>query len=127
MSSVDDLLLWDRNFYENRLGKGTLLKEMHTPGTLNSGKQTNYALGFILGAYRGLSTVYHDGDVLGYRTSIVRFPEQRFTVVCLCNVSSANPLNLSRRVADVFLEEDLQPSTVVGQPGSTAPGFDPAA
>ena len=39
MSNVDDLLLWDRNFYQNRLGKGTLLKEMQTRGVLNSGKQ----------------------------------------------------------------------------------------
>ena len=30
MSSLDDLLLWDRNFYGNRLGKGTLLPELQT-------------------------------------------------------------------------------------------------
>jgi hypothetical protein len=37
MSTVDDLLLWDRNFYANRLGKGTLVQEMQTPGVLNNG------------------------------------------------------------------------------------------
>jgi hypothetical protein len=40
MSSVDDLLLWDRNFCQNRLGKGTLLKEMQTRGFLNNGSET---------------------------------------------------------------------------------------
>src|SRR5437879_13323435 len=30
MSSVEDLLLWDRNFYENTLGTRTLLKEPKT-------------------------------------------------------------------------------------------------
>ena len=39
MSSVDDLLLWDRNFYENKLGKGTLLKEMQTTGVFNNGAE----------------------------------------------------------------------------------------
>jgi len=108
MSSVDDLLLWDRNFYENRLGKGTLLKEMQTRGVLNSGKQISYALGLALGNYRALPIVEHGGGLFGYRTEILRFPEQRFTVVCLCNLSSANPASLSRNVADVYLEKDLQ-------------------
>jgi hypothetical protein len=124
MSTVDDLLLWDGNFYENRLGKGTLLKEMLAPAKLNNGKQVSYALGLKVGTYRGLSTVYHDGDVLGYHTSILRFPEQRFTVLCLCNVS-AGPLNRSYRVADVLLEKDLRPSTVANQTANAALGLNP--
>jgi CubicO group peptidase (beta-lactamase class C family) len=108
MSNVDDLLLWDRNFYTNGLGKGTLLKELQTPGVLNSGKQIGYALGLELGSYRGLSIVEHDGELYGYRTEILRFPEQRFTVVCLCNVASANPSGIARKVADIYLEKNLK-------------------
>jgi hypothetical protein len=112
MSSVDDLFLWDRNFYKNRLGKGTLLKEMQTRGVLNSGKQISYALGLTLGEYGGLPIVEHGGALFGYRTEILRFPEQRLTVVCLCNLSSADPARLSRQVADVYLKKHLTPSTV---------------
>jgi CubicO group peptidase (beta-lactamase class C family) len=108
MSSVDDLLLWDRNFYQNRLGKGTLLNEMQTRGELNNSSQIDYALGLELGKYRGLPTVEHGGDLFGYRTEILRFPGQRFTVVCLCNLSSVPPDILSREVADIFLEQNLQ-------------------
>lgn len=119
MSSVDDLLLWDRNFYHNRLGKGTLVKEMQTRGVLNNGKQISYALGLDLGTYHGLPVVEHDGALFGYRTEILRFPEQRFTVVCLCNLSSADPDGLSRKVADVYLAKDLQAlSTPLEQPGA---------
>jgi CubicO group peptidase (beta-lactamase class C family) len=107
MSTVDDLLLWDNNFYGNRLGKGTLLKEMQTRGVLNNGNKTDYALGLELSSYRGLPIVEHSGGLFGYRTAILRFPEQRFTVVCLCNVSSAAPGNLSREVAKVYLESSL--------------------
>jgi CubicO group peptidase (beta-lactamase class C family) len=109
MTSVDDLLLWDRNFYKNRLGKGTLLTEMESRGVLNNGKQIGYALGLEMGAYRGLPIVEHDGELLGYRTDILRFPEERFTVVCLCNVSSADTNSLARAVADVYLAKSLQP------------------
>jgi CubicO group peptidase (beta-lactamase class C family) len=108
MSNVDDLLLWDRNFYNNKLGRGTLLKEMETPGALNDNKQISYALGLELGMYRGLRIVEHNGALFGYRTEILRFPEQRFTVVCLCNLSSVSVGNVSRTVADVYLAEKMQ-------------------
>jgi CubicO group peptidase (beta-lactamase class C family) len=109
MSSVDDLLLWDRNFYDNKLGKGTLLKEMQTEGVLNNGKQIEYALGLFMSNHRGLPIVAHDGANFGYRTSMVRFPQQKFSVVCLCNLATSNPSRLAYEVADVYLEGQLAP------------------
>ena len=107
-SSVDDLLAWDRNFYDNRLGKGTLVKELETPGVFNNGKTNSYALGLELSTYRGLPVVEHSGALYGYRTEILRFPQQRFTVLCLCNLANANVTGLSRRVADVYLAGNLK-------------------
>jgi CubicO group peptidase (beta-lactamase class C family) len=104
MSSVEDLLLWDRNFYENKLGKGTLLKELQTPGVLNSGKTIEYALGLFLSTYRGLPVVGHSGALFGYRTEILRFPEQKFSVICLCNLATANPSRLANQIADIYLD-----------------------
>jgi len=110
MSSVDDLLLWDKNFYDNRLGRGTLLKEMLTRGTLNNGKQIDYALGLQIGSYHGLPTIEHGGALFGYRTEILRFPEQHFSVICLCNLANANASGLSRGVADVYLKTAAPPA-----------------
>lgn len=115
LSNVEDLLLWDRNFYQNRLGKGTLAKEMLRPALLNSGQKINYALGLELGMYRGLATVEHAGSFPGYAADVLRFPGQRFTVICLCNLSNVQPLTLSRKIADVYLEQVLtqtEPSTI---------------
>lgn len=109
MSSVDDLLLWDQNFYKNRLGDSSFLREMQTRGVLNDGSQINYALGLEIGSYRGLAVVEHNGGLMGYRTEILRFPEQRFTVLCLCNLANADPTALAHRVADIYLEKSLQP------------------
>jgi CubicO group peptidase (beta-lactamase class C family) len=126
MSTVEDLLLWDRNFYENKLGKGTLLNEMQTLGVLNNGKKIRYALGLDVSTYRGLPIVEHDGALFGYRTAILRFPEQRFTVVCLCNVSSADGASLGRKVADVYLEKYLQAEESALQPTSAGSFPDPS-
>ncbi len=103
MSSVDDMLLWDRNFYHNQLGSGTLLRELQTRGILNNGKIISYALGLVVSQYNGLPVVEHGGALFGYRTEILRFPEQRFSVICLCNLSSADPGAKARRIADIYL------------------------
>ncbi|HEX8836102.1 MAG TPA: serine hydrolase domain-containing protein [Candidatus Acidoferrum sp.] len=109
MSSVDDHQLWDRNFYDNKLGKGTLLKEMQTQGVLNNGKQIQYALGLFISKYRGLPIVAHDGANFGYRTMLLRFPQQRLSVICLCNLGTSNPIRLSYQVADLYLGGQLAP------------------
>lgn len=109
MSNVGDLLLWDQNFYSGKIGKGTLRKELETPGTLNNGKQINYGLGLWLGEYRGLRTVEHSGGTFGYRTELLRFPQQRFSVVALCNVANADVEGFARKIADIYLEKQLKP------------------
>jgi len=126
MSTVEDLLLWDRNFYKNRLGKGTLVQELQTPGVLNNGNKISYAMGLDLGNYRGLPIVDHSGALFGYRTELLRFPEQKFSVICLCNVSDAVPENLARKVADLYLADQLHPGTSALNPSHNDNLPDPA-
>jgi CubicO group peptidase (beta-lactamase class C family) len=116
MTTVDDLLKWDNNFYSNRLGNGTLLKELETPGVLNGGKHTMYGMGLMLENYRGLPIVEHDGSLFGYRAEILRFPTQKFSVICLCNISNADPDLRSRQVADLYLKDFLEPNVTAPSP-----------
>jgi CubicO group peptidase (beta-lactamase class C family) len=109
LSSVEDLLKWDRNFYADKLGKGTLLRELQTPGVLNNGKQIEYALGLFISTYRGLPTVEHSGGLFGYRTELLRFPRQKFSVICLCNLESSETSTLANQVADIYLKGQLSP------------------
>ncbi len=121
MSSVDDLLQWDRNFYANKLGKGTLLKEIQTPGVLNNGKQIEYALGLFISTYRGLPIVEHGGALFGYRTELLRFPQQKFSVITLCNLGTSNPGRLSYQVADLYLAGQLSPEPAPASAASVDP------
>jgi CubicO group peptidase (beta-lactamase class C family) len=119
MSSVDDMLLWDRNFYDNKLGKGTLLKEMQTPGVLNNGKPIEYALGLFITKYRGLPIVEHGGANFGYRTELLRFPEEKFSVIALCNLGTSAPRGLANQVADIYLAGKF-PADAKGSSATTA-------
>ncbi|MXP40753.1 serine hydrolase [Altererythrobacter soli] len=109
LSTIDDLLLWDRNFYENRLGSGSLIREMQEPGVLDDGTRFPHALGLLIYPYRGVRMIEFNGALYGYRTSMRRFPDQRLTVFVLCNLSSAPMMDLSRQVADLYLSDVLEP------------------
>ncbi|HKA16845.1 MAG TPA: serine hydrolase domain-containing protein [Blastocatellia bacterium] len=120
---VEDLFLWDQNFYHNKLGKGgqALIDQVLTTGTLNNGEKIDYAFGLVIGEYRGLRIVEHGGAFIGYRAMTLRFPDQRFAVYIQCNLGTMNPSNLARRVADIYLADQLNPE--VARTGSAETKF----
>jgi len=111
-TSVDDLLRWDRNFYDNKLGKGKpgLIERVQIPGILNSGENLDYAFGLGITRYKGLKLVSHGGAFVGFRADMLRFPDQRFSVICLANLAQFNPSAMARRVADIFLKDQFLPT-----------------
>jgi CubicO group peptidase (beta-lactamase class C family) len=107
LTTVEDLQRWDENFYEPKIGDADLIKTMQIVGVLNSGKKITYASALTLNSYRGLKTVSHGGSWAGYRAQLLRFPEQHFSVACLCNLAQANPSRLAYKVADVYLGSQM--------------------
>ena len=106
-TTVEDMFLWDQAFYTYQLGK-ELMELLVTPGVLNNGKQLDYAFGLVISDYKGLKTVGHGGSFVGFRTLMIRFPEQRFSVVCLANLSTINPSKLCEQVADIYLADQFK-------------------
>ena len=109
LTSVEDLQRWDQNFYEPRVGDAPLIETMQVQGILNSGKKIEYASALSISSYRGLPTVSHGGSWAGYRAQLLRFPRQRFSVACLCNLAQANPSRLAYKVAEVYLGASMSP------------------
>ncbi len=102
-TSVEDLKKWDDNFYSGRIGGKAFLDELQQTGKLNNGKPLDYAKGLFISTHRGLRTVRHGGAWGGYRAELLRFPDQHFSVACLCNVASANPEKRADEVAEIYL------------------------
>ncbi len=120
-TTVHDLARWDRNFYTGDVGGPAVLRDMETRGVVNSGELIDYALGLTHGRYRGLRTVGHGGADAGYRSSVLRFPDQTFSVAVLCNYPSSAPWRKAQEIADVYLaqafstpsgENELAPAAV---------------
>lgn len=103
LTTMPDLLRWHENFYSGKVGGPAFLDLLKTRGVLNDGKSIDYGFGLIAGKHRGIASVAHGGAFLGFRTELIRFPEQQLSVGVLCNFASANPSGLARQVADLYL------------------------
>ncbi|MGH9796307.1 MAG: serine hydrolase domain-containing protein [Candidatus Acidiferrales bacterium] len=126
-TTVEDLLKWDQNFYEPKVGGAALVQALLTRGRLNSGKELDYATGLMVRKHRGLTSVSHGGSWGGYRAELLRFPEQRFSVATLCNVGSSDPSRLARQVAELYLSSAMTPvarraTSAAGAGSETAQG-----
>lgn len=108
LTTVEDLALWDENFYNPKVGGKAFIERMLERGKLNSGETLDYASGLTLGTYKGLPFVEHSGGDAGYRSDLIRFPGQHVSIAILCN-QPLNPTGLARQVADIYLAKDLKP------------------
>jgi CubicO group peptidase (beta-lactamase class C family) len=102
-SSVEDLYKWDQALYTDRLLNRASIKEAFTPGVKINDEGEGYGFGWFVATYRGLRTVWHYGSTTGFRATIERFPDQRFTVIVLVNRNEADAHQLARRVVDLYL------------------------
>jgi CubicO group peptidase (beta-lactamase class C family) len=113
VSTVDDMLRWARHLQTRQLfgsaASWTALTERpkYADGTIGS-----YALGLVVGSYRGLPTVEHSGGWIGGTSQLLLFPEQQLEIVILINgAPEAHPVNLANRIADLVLADELGPAT----------------
>ncbi len=119
-TSVNDLLLWVRNFTERKVA-GSVLDDAWTSAVLSNGEEACYGYGFFLDTYGGLRTIGHSGGDSGYRTQLTWFPEADFGVVVLSNLGNVRPGTLAHRVADVYLADKLGSRGIEDEPEVEVP------
>jgi len=49
--------------------------------------------------------MWHDGNTIGFRTTIQRFPDDQLTVIVLANRADLDPAELALKVAELYLEK----------------------
>lgn len=108
-TTIDDFILWMRNYESGEVGGEEVVRTMLEQGVLNDGETLPYAHGLTVSEYRGLPNFGHGGSWAGYRTNFVSFPEQDLSIAVFCNVSDCDPAGRARRVAEVFAGELMGP------------------
>jgi len=80
-SSVEDMLLWMKNFERPAVG-ARALKLMQTEAILVNGEGTGHGMGLGPVQWRGLPTVGHSGSLAGYRAMFRAFQRRRRSSSC---------------------------------------------
>ena len=120
LTTVGDLLVWNENLVNPKVGTAKLIAEMATGGKFTDGKPLeHYGLGLFIELYRGAHNVYHSGSTAGYRAHLNRFIESRTSVAVLCNGANGDASRSANHVSDVFLGDRLKPATPT--PAAPAP------
>ncbi len=109
VTTLEDLLLWDRSLDARTLG-GPLVDALQTAAPLRPDDVVDaaigpYAGGLFVGRYRGHRTVRHSGGSFGYKAEFLRLPDDRLTVIVLANASRVDATGIAERIADVYLGE----------------------
>ena len=108
-TTVSDLAKWIRNFDTGTVGGSAVLTRVHQRGVLNNGDTIPYAFGQNVVMERGLRAVNHGGSWAGYRSVLVRYPDEQFAIVILANTAEMNPAALASRIAEIYLGDRLAP------------------
>jgi CubicO group peptidase (beta-lactamase class C family) len=118
---VEDLCRWDQNFAHNRLPGGRYLDEFFREGTLLGNRPCLDADAALKekdpearrksppGQYRGLRRLQFTGGAWGINAAMAQFPDQEFTVICLCNNDDIASWKMTQRIADLALRDRLAP------------------
>ena len=113
LSSVNDLAKWEMALYSQKLVKKTTLEQMWIPGRLNDKSENVYGLGWFVGYQRGHRTIGHVGSS---GAMFLSFPDDKLTVVVLCNLAGANAYAIAYDVAGHFNPALLPPHMLKPQP-----------
>lgn len=70
---------------------------------------TAYALGWMVGEYKGLEPIAHGGNTLGFTSDLAFLPSEGLGVSVLSNASGANAVNEAIRTRVFELVYDLEP------------------
>ncbi len=104
--SAPDLARWDIGMLEQRLLKPASYKEMQTEVRLNNGLGTSYGLGIDVTREAGHRALEHGGEVSGFTSQNIVFPDDRAAIVVLTNQDAAvAAAQLARRIAPLLFQD----------------------
>ena len=111
-STVLDLAKWDAALGTDKLLQRSSREQMWAPVRLNRGQTHAYGFGWGLEDFESRRNIGHSGSTSGFSASLQRFPDDRLTVIVLCNSGENGVAGaLAKSVARIYLDAHRRRST----------------
>lgn len=101
--SMVDMVNWNAALDGDKVLSASIKKQMWTSVVLNDGTKPDYGFGWMVPVVNGHKHAGHSGSWQGFRASYRRFPDDKLAVIVLANSNSADPHNLSRQIASLYV------------------------
>ncbi len=113
VSTVDDMLRWMAHLRaRDRFGSPASWAQLTERPRYADGGVGAYALGLLVGRYRGLDIVHHSGGVAGGTAQMLQLPNDGLDIFMMANgARDADLPRLSLRVVDIVLADRVGPET----------------
>ena len=96
LTTVGDLMIWNRALAERRVGSRRVAEIMEDVGVLTDGRRITYGGGLTVDSVRGVREIGHSGATAGYRTHLARYPASGVSAAVLCNAGNASATAMLR-------------------------------
>jgi CubicO group peptidase (beta-lactamase class C family) len=101
-TTIGDMIKWDQALYTEKLAGAAALQEAFTRGTLTDGKKFDYGFGWAIRQRHGMDSVEHGGSWVGFRSSIVRFPQRQLSVIILSNSGRSGLGAVAQKIESIY-------------------------
>lgn len=103
MSTVDDLLKWQRAVQNNDLISKESLQKAFSNYTLNNGNKINYGYGWSHNTIQGIPIIEHGGGIFGYTSQGIYIPSKNTYIIILTNCNCNSPSNIAYKIAAITI------------------------
>jgi CubicO group peptidase (beta-lactamase class C family) len=93
-SPVNDWQNWFNEMNSHKLLGDALWAKMLNPANTNNGTVTEYAGGLVIGNYKDKMAIYHGGDLSGYHSKMIWFPQEDVGIIVLTNDEAVSADNI---------------------------------
>jgi len=105
--SILDLARWDAALYTNQPLTQASWNQIWTSAQLSDGRQKAYGFGWHTETIHNRRIVFHGGAWQGFKSFIVRFPDDGLSIILLANSWETREFKLARALSSIFYP-DLQ-------------------
>lgn len=103
VSTVRDLATWDAALSTDTLLQSSSREQMVAPAKLANGQTAPYGFGNELAADHGHRVAGHQGGGLAFDATLLRYVDDRLTVIVLSNLTGSGSRDLARHIASFYL------------------------